>query len=163
MNKIIITLLLLLASISFSQVNTTYKDGTDCNCDSIHQVYDDNGKLASEAPYVNGKLKRIEKLYFTDGTECECDSITQVYDEDVGLFETPYKNGKKNGVEKRYYDSGKLASETSYKNGKKNGIRKEYDTQGNLSSTAKYKNGILDGYKHCSDGRIGNEQLDCFK
>ena len=137
MNKIIISLLLLLASISFSQVNTTYKDGTDCNCDSIHQVYDDNGKLASEAPYVNGKLKRIEKLYFTDGTECECDSITQRY-EDNGLRETSYKNGKKNGVEKWYHEDGSLVS------------------------TTKYKNDVLDGYKHCSDGRMGNESLYCW-
>ena len=145
MNKIIISLLLLLASISlvmlitsisFSQVNTVYHDGTDCNCDSIHQVYDDNGKLASEAPYVNGKLKRIEKLYFTDGTECECDSITQVY-VDIGLRETPYVNGKKNGVENAYHKDGSLLS------------------------TAKYKNGVLDGYKHCSDGRMGNESLNC--
>ena len=63
MNKIIITLIMLLTSISFSQVNTMYYDGTDCNCDSIHQGYDDNGKLASEAPYVNGKLKPVELNY----------------------------------------------------------------------------------------------------
>ena len=186
MNKIIISLLLLLASISFSQVNTTYKDGTDCNCDSIHQVYDDNGKLASEAPYVNGKLKRTTKLYFIDGTECECDSIiTQRY-EDNGLWETPYVNGKKNGVEKGYYDDGSIFLEIPYKNGKangigkvyyedgsiewetpyvnnkKNGIEYQYNPQGNLRSTAKYKNGVLDGYKHCSDGRMGNESLKCL-
>ena len=160
MNKIIITLLLLLSSISFSQVNTMYHDGTDCNCDSIHQVYDDNGKLASEAPYVNGKLKRIEKLYFTDGTECECDSITQRY-LDNGLLETPYKNGKQNGVEKYYYESGSIWEEMPYVNDKKNGVQNGYREDGSLVSTAKYKNGVLDGYKHCSDGRMGNESLYC--
>ena len=250
MNKIIISLLLLLASISFSQVNTVYHDGTDCNCDSIHQVYADSidsihpawnaPYLSSEAPYVNGKLKRIEKLYFIDGTECKCDSITHHYADttdllDMGLWEisykngkknveqkyyrdnnsalrwkkvweTPYVNGKKNGVEKGY-NNGALSYEMPYKNGKKNGIYKEYDNgaleletpyvngkkngvekwyyensslkletpykddkingvekeydMGNLRSTAKYKNGVLDGYKHCSDGRIGDESLSC--
>ena len=41
-------------------------------------------------------------------------------------------------------------------------MEKEYDTRGNLISFAKYENGVLDGYKHCSDGRLGNESLSCW-
>ena len=154
MNKIIISLLLLLASISFSQVNTVYHDGTDCNCDSIHQVYNDNGKLASEAPYVNGLINGVEKGYYNGigNGHYESGSI---------LRETPYVNGLINGVENRYYEDGTLAWETPYKNGKKNGVGNRYHDDGTLKSTAKYKNGVLDGYKHCSDGRMGNESLNC--
>jgi len=54
------------------------------------------------------------------------------------LWELPYVNGKMNGIAKSYYESGKVASET------------------------KYKKGEIQGYKHCSDGRFGNETLDCF-
>jgi antitoxin component YwqK of YwqJK toxin-antitoxin module len=52
--------------------------------------------------------------------------------------------------------------EKPYVNDERNGVKKEYDKQGNLISTAKYKNDVLDGYKHCSDGRLGNESLSCW-
>ena len=176
MNKII-TLIMLLTSISFSQVNTMYHDGTDCNCDSIHQVYFDK-YLFSETPYINGSIKGIFKIYnheneivsvsfeglFVNGN---LEGIAKSYFDDGSLSkEIPFVNGKENGIEKEYFDNGSLYSETPYLNGEKNGTVKVYFgdgslRSGSLRSTAKYKNGVLDGYKHCSDGRIGNESLKC--
>jgi len=80
--------------------NTTYKDGTDCMCDSIQSYYYDSGAL---------------------------------------MWEIPFINEKEHGVSKWYYENGKLAG------------------------TATYKNCKLAGYKKCSDGRVGNEKLDCLK
>jgi antitoxin component YwqK of YwqJK toxin-antitoxin module len=68
MNKIIISLLLLFVSISFSQVNTTYYDGTGCQCDSIKsEYYTESGRLFYETPYENGLLQGIEKVYSESG------------------------------------------------------------------------------------------------
>ena len=94
--KFIIAILLLTIG-AFAQ-NTTYKDGTDCECDSIKYFYYESGS-------ING--------------------------------EVPFTNGKENGIRKEYYESGKLAGTTTYKNGK------------------------MVGYKKCTDGRFGNESLDC--
>ena len=158
MNKIIITLIMLLTSISFSEVNTMYHDGTDCNCDSITTTDDTlSGEapgfrwvetgIVMETPYVNDKINGIIKWYSSK--------------EGSLRIETPYVNNKMNGIRKEYFDDGSIKWETPYVNDKMNGVEKEYDTQGNLISSAKYKNDVLDGYKHCSDGRIGNESLSC--
>ena len=95
--KLLISILLL-TIVTFAQ-NTKYKDGTDCECDSISIVYYESGSIEAEIPY---------------------------------------KNGYRNGIEKWYYENGKLAG------------------------TANYKNGTLEGYKKCTDGRMGNEDLDCL-
>ena len=76
---------------------------------------------------------------YLDGTECECDSII--------IF---------------YYESGRIKAESPYKNGNINGIVKGYYESGKLAGTANYKNGTLEGYKKCTDGRMGNENLDCL-
>lgn len=48
-------LMILLCSFTFAQ-NTTYKDGTECKCDSIHLEYWDNDIIKSESPFINGDL-----------------------------------------------------------------------------------------------------------
>jgi len=40
-------------------------------------------------------------------------------------------------------------------------LKRGFTNKGEVISTAKYKNGMLDGYKRCSDGRFGNEELEC--
>ena len=82
--------------------------------------------------------------------------------ENQGNKKALYVNDKKNGVEKGYYEDGSIRWETHYKNDKKNGVEKWYHEDGSLVSTTKYKNDVLDGYKHCSDGRMGNESLYCW-
>lgn len=105
MNKSTITLIMLFVSISFSQVNTIYYDGTECQCDSIKsEYYTESGRLFSETSYVNDKQNGIQKGYYKDGKL---------------LWEIPYVNGKENGIYKGYYDDGKLLWETSYVNGKR--------------------------------------------
>ena len=100
---------------------------------------------------------------YLDGTECDCDSISIDYRESGNIFsEFPYKNGNINGIMKEYFKSGGIGAEIPYKNGYRNGIEKEYFENGKLAGTATYKNGKLVGYKKCTDGRMGNENLDCL-
>jgi len=61
MNKIIITLIMLLASISFSQVNTMYHDGTDCNCDSINESTPD--VISKLSNYKNAMEQQEDAQY----------------------------------------------------------------------------------------------------
>ena len=61
MNKIIISLIMLLTSISFSQVNTTYKDGTDCNCDSINESTPD--VISTLSNYKNAMEQQEDARY----------------------------------------------------------------------------------------------------
>src|SRR5574343_23849 len=120
--KLIIAILLLTIG-AFAQ-NTTYKDGTDCECDSIWSGYYGSGELRWEIPFINGKEHGVVKSYYESGAL---------------MREIPYINGNAHGVDKGYYKNGKLAG------------------------TATYKNGKLVGYKKCTDGRFGNENLDCWK
>ena len=103
---------------------------------------------------------------YLDGTECECDSISifyyESYESESIRIEKPYKNDNINGIEKWYYESGSIRIEKPYKNGYRNGIVKWYYENGKLAGTANYKNGTLEGYKKCTDGRMGNENLDCL-
>ena len=100
---------------------------------------------------------------YSDGTECECDSISIIYYKSGSIkAEFPYKNGYPNGIEKWYYESGSIMIEEPYKNGNLNGVMKWYYENGKLAGTANYKNGTLEGYKKCTDGRMGNENLDCL-
>ena len=63
--KLIIAVLLLAIG-AFAQ-NTTYKDGTDCNCDSIHSIYRYNGILAQEIPMVDNSIHGIVYIYYESG------------------------------------------------------------------------------------------------
>ena len=112
----------------------------------VNKYYYKSGVLKSEIPYKNDQRDGIQKEYYESGA---------IY------WEIPYKNGKKNGIVKEYYESGEIMSEVPYENGKINGIEKGYFRSGKIAYTAKYKAGVLKGYKRCSDGRIGNDDLDC--
>ena len=128
--------------------NTTYKDGTDCMCDSIQSYYYDSGVLMWEIPYINGKEHGVCKWYHESGAL---------------MREIPRINGNVHGVVKSYYKSGALRWEIPCINEKEHGVGKWYYENGKLAGTATYKNGKLAGYKKCSDGRVGNENLDCLK
>ena len=137
----------------------------------IEKKYSESGQLRREMPYVNGKRHGIEKVYYESGqlfiekpyVNGKRHGIEKSYHESGQLeWETPYVNGEAHGIEKVYYESGQLLRETPYVNGKRYGIEKEYNNKGEVISTAKYKNGVLDGYKRCSDGRFGNENLKCY-
>ena len=145
MKKVMFGLIMFVLAVC-ANANDTYKDGTQCNCDTILRMYSESGDLLWETPYKNDKKNGIEKEYYESGAL---------------MSEMPFENGKRDGIEKGYYESGALWGEIPYKNGKENGIEKGYYESGEIASTATYRNGILQGYKHCSDGRIGNDDLDC--
>lgn len=63
--NIIITIILMSIG-SFAQ-NTSYKDGTDCYCDSIIQKYGESGNLIYERSYVNDRLHGMEVYYHENG------------------------------------------------------------------------------------------------
>ncbi len=63
--KFIITILLL--TIGALAQNTTYKDGTDCECDSIYRTYYDSGELYNEYPIINNNIHGISYMYYKSG------------------------------------------------------------------------------------------------
>ncbi|RAX58240.1 hypothetical protein CCZ01_03985 [Helicobacter monodelphidis] len=107
----------------------------------VIKEYHENGNLAHEVEFKNGKIQGVERAYHTNGKpkgeipykNSKRDGVTKIYNEDGNLrAEIPYKDGKKDGVEKWYYENGNLWRETPYKDGKIEGIKKEYDENGNL-------------------------------
>lgn len=81
------------------------------------EYYYNNGQLAGETPFKNGKANGIEKKYYENGRL---------------KGETPYTDGKLNGVVKEYYETGELLREAPYKNGEHDGVAKIYDKNGQL-------------------------------
>jgi len=194
--KLIITILLLAIS-TFAQ-NTTYKDGTDCECDSIHvtdsyldtiggnpiNILDDDFNRfmidlrtnevpesyhLTETPYKNGNIHGYE-YYYNDSVMVGATKYTKgTIIEQKWFFVTGELNVHskyKNGVithSVMYYLNGALWNESYFDSGKLQGTKKWYFENGNLAGTATYKNGKLVGYKKCTDGRVGNENLDCLK
>ena len=74
--------------------------------------YFNNGKLAFEGEYLNGKKNGNIKEYYYDGKLA---------------FEGEYLNGEINGKGKNYFKNGLLSFEGEYLNGKKwNGKYTEY-------------------------------------
>lgn len=102
--------------------------------------------LHSQIYYNNGVPNGKETIYYENGgTE----------------YENNYISGILNGISKRFHKNGSLYEEYKYVNGKIEGNRKQYFENGKVAGTSTYKNGELIGYKKCSDGRFGNEQLQC--
>lgn len=99
--KYILAILVLIGSV-FAQ-NTTYKDGTECNCDSIHREYDRYDKYAKivcETPYVNGNKHGKVKSYSR-------------YDGSV-IGESSYANGKMHGSSIRYENVRMLTADSVF-------------------------------------------------
>lgn len=76
----------------------------------------------------------------------------------------PYTKGSANGMEIGYSSKHVVLYEIPWVNGKRHGNAKWYNTTGNfgqISGTATFKDGVLIGHKKCSDGRFGNEFMEC--
>ena len=69
---------------------TKYKDGTECNCDSIGRNYYSDGHIVEEMPFVGGNTHGITKIYYESGNL---------------HWETPYMNGSLHGNQIEYYDT----------------------------------------------------------
>ncbi len=162
--KFIITILLLTIG-AFAQ-NTTYKDGTDCECDSISTQYRiESGEIYKESPYKNGKLNGVIKAYRISGVLFyEFTYVMNQYIKEVWYYESG-EIEMVSTINNRtsYRKDGTVLFNAPLNTGNINGIANWYFDSGKLAGTATYKNGKLVGYKKCTDGRFGNESLDCLK
>ena len=168
--KFIIAILLLTIG-AFAQ-NTTYKDGTECECDSIISTYYESGSLLDETPYKNGVIHGIYYVYYSfDNNNKLRMSITYTNNKRNGMRYINFLNdgysytkfvNDKAYEEIWYYKSGQIREIKRYDGWVLSGITKWYFEDGKLAGTATYKNGKLVGYKKCTDGRFGNERLNCF-
>lgn len=161
--KFIITILLLTIG-AFAQ-NTKYKDGADCNCDSISIQYRiESNQIYKEIPYKNGKLNGVIKAYRINGELFyEVNYINNVYQSEIWYYQGGNIDNKMTINERTtFYKTGAVLAIIPSKNGDAHGIAKWYFENGKLAGTATYKDGKLVGYKKCTDGRFGNELLDCL-
>lgn len=107
MNKIIL-LLVLLTSTLFA--GTTYKNGDECKCDSLHVSYQDEGELIFEIPLqlINGNYieSGIERMYRNNRIVRTINLEYGVRNGTLILYDTlgnqhytmPYVNGKQHGT-----------------------------------------------------------------
>jgi antitoxin component YwqK of YwqJK toxin-antitoxin module len=104
-------------------IETPYNEYGEIN--GTEKVYDQNGLIWQETPWINNKKNGVEKAYSDNGTP---------------IHETPFTNDRISGVERLYYGSGKLFRETPYKDGAKSGMVKWYYEDGALECQATYHN-----------------------
>ena len=123
---------------------TPYKND---KINGITRTYFDSGSLLSENLYSNDLLNGTSKSFYESG------KINST---------TPFVNDKINGIEKYYYESGALKTELPYVNGVLHGNLKVYFESGKLAGTKKYVNDKFVGLTKCTDGRQGNDFLNCL-
>jgi hypothetical protein len=131
MKKIFFTSIILLSVLACGE--TTKKagpprDGVVYEGDSLNfikKTYKE-GYLASEEPFVNGKIHGEAKHYYSDGklrTKIE------------------YKEARRNGIMESYYETGEKHGDIPYTNGKVHGTRHNYKKDGSLTMVCTYENG----------------------
>jgi antitoxin component YwqK of YwqJK toxin-antitoxin module len=102
--------------------------------------YFDNGKVKSEANFVDGKQHGMFRNYDEDGNVLS----GGVFNNGVKLGEgIPDKAGVKQGFWKEYYTTGELRSEGKYIDGERVDVWKFYHKNGKIEQTGKYKKGQL--------------------
>lgn len=109
---------------SFAQ-STSYKDGTNCYCDSIIQKYGESGNLIYERPYVNDRQHGMEVYYHENG---------------MIKWEIPHINGPREGTVKYYDTTGVLKLEEAWHNGSRHGKSIRYYDSGSIESVSIYYN-----------------------
>jgi len=80
-------------------------------------IFYENGQMAEQSNYVNGKIEGVSKIFSEKG---------------VVIKEFLYKNDMLNGMSKYYNADGQILAEGAYRNDQKHGIWKYY-TNGVLS------------------------------
>lgn len=188
--KYLFVLLILLNNIFAS--DTTYIDGSYCYCDSIKTILRKTGEINYEISYLNGYKNKLQIEYYKSGKIAEetyyyndiVISRHQYWENGKLYSEETYEKGKI-AERNKFLDGGNIMSTEFYKNGKNFRLIEYYDDgsvyqeyiyltneytkvnefykNGSLASTKTYKNGKLVGFKKCSDGRFGNENLDCMQ
>ena len=102
----------------------------------MSRLYDENGMLMLEMPYLKGKINGIVVEYFENG-------------EPHGKI--PYIDNQKEGLAQFFYPDGKIAKEVSFSKDKFEGISKNYDRNGMLMMEVFFRNNqIIEGFSYQS-------------
>ena len=64
-------------------------------------IFDKQGRVMKQTPYVNGKIQGVEKAFYPNGDR---------------MITFTYQNGMKNGYAYSYYPSGQVCRKAKYKN-----------------------------------------------
>ncbi len=107
----------------------TVQHGTDVR-EGVAITYHPNGKIAIEAPYVNGKLDGVFRSYYENGKTWQT----------IG-----YRNGVEEGYSTNYYESGRKQSREFYKDGILDGVSEEWDDRGIVRRKFPYVRGQIHG------------------
>lgn len=131
----------------------TVKHGTDIR-EGLAISYHPNGKVAIEAPYVNGKLDGVFRSYFESGklwqtigykAGVEEGFSTTYYESGAKKKKESYRNGILHGATEEYYENGKLRRTLPYILGMVHGVAKAYDEMGALTEEMSFEQGLRHG------------------
>lgn len=127
---------------SLSRVYTVRK-GTEIR-EGVSISYHPSGKVAVEAPYINGQLDGVFRSYFENG------KVWQT----IG-----YRNGDEEGISTTYFENGKKKKKEIYREGVLHGMSEEYDSDGKLQRSIPYENGQVHGLAKIFDekGAVAEE------
>ena len=90
----------------------------------------DNGVLAYDGNWKDGKMDGKGKFFSVDGKIC---------------YDGNWENGKKNGKGKSFSVDGKICYDGNWENGKKNGKGKYFYNNGKICYDGNWKDGKMDG------------------
>jgi len=116
-------------------------------------VYYENGMVAVERHYVDGKLEGVEKGYYENGaiktetpySKGEIDGNVRGYSKNGNISViTPYGRGFIDGIEKAYYEDGAVKHEIRFKRSVMEGESVRYENDGSYS-VIPYKEGLRHG------------------
>ncbi|MCQ2089429.1 MAG: hypothetical protein MJY93_04205 [Fibrobacter sp.] len=97
---------------------------TMTGCEDVRTETYPNGKIRSEATYVDDKKQGPEKEYYENGNLKR---------------EANYDKDRRQGVSKEYYEDGTLQAEYNYADGYIEGLVTRYHKNGKMASKANYK------------------------
>lgn len=113
------------------------------NIHALRSTWFDNGKEASSATYINGKLDGLEIRWHKNGRK---------------RSESAYSAGQKNGPSREWYPDGKEKSSDHYNMGKKEGSSIEWYDNGQKKAEGAWKNGRDGRWTYWEkDGSVGEE------
>jgi len=133
------------------------------------EYYDEEEKqIKAEYTLVNGKKNGVEKGYFENGVlaaeklykDGRLDGLCKYnYDSGNPRYEKIYKGGLQNGIMKEFYFNGTLMMEKMYKGGSPNGVCKYYSEDGKLRTQENFVRGSRDGVSKMffPDGTVVSE------
>lgn len=124
--------------------------------------YHPNGKIAIEAPYIDGKLDGVFHSYFENGKTWQTIGYKGGIEEGftITYFENGFKKSKEtyrsgilHGDTEEFYESGKLRRRLPYILGQLHGTAKVYDELGAVIEEMTFEKGLRQGpYRRFNKG-----------